>query len=210
MSIDDGIIKFDFSGHSQTNPLGNKEIYELEKFRHKCFNLRLIGEYEEFKVGYGNISIKKDYQKYLNTDNPQFLISGTQTGHLENLTGEHYTRVINYNLETNEIISCGPTLASSESLTHAAIYQANDNINAVIHIHSKEIWLGMLNNEEASTDKDIPYGTIEMANAVMELAKDKDNGVMAMGGHEDGVICYGQNLETAFDLCLNLHQRYNK
>ena len=38
----------------------------------------------------------------------------------------------------------GPIQASSASLTHAAIYQANPDINAVIHVHDRDLWENLL------------------------------------------------------------------
>ncbi len=128
------------------------------------------------------------------------------------LTGEHYTRVVDYDLDRNKICAMGPKReiagASSESLTHAAIYECNDTIKAVIHIHSQSIWQGILNENLCHTAKSIPYGTIEMAMAVKEVLKGKSQGYLAMAGHDEGVITFGQNFKQALVICLKLYKQY--
>ena len=59
--IDDGVIKFSFSEFLETKDLPSNEYLELEEQREKLFSLNLIGEYLPEKIGFGNISIKKDY-----------------------------------------------------------------------------------------------------------------------------------------------------
>ena len=68
-------------------------------------------------------------------DKKGFLITGTQTGEIKNLNREHYTCVTDYNIEKNFIRSEGPIKASSESLTHAMIYELDPAIKVVIHVH---------------------------------------------------------------------------
>ncbi len=208
MSLDEGVIKFDFSDYYQTDSISLKYVNEIEKYRKKLFQLELIGFYQVHQVGYGNISQKFDFCEFRETSRPQFLISGTQTGHLPDLDGSHYTMVLDYDLDKNKISSRGAILPSSESLTHAAIYEVNKSIGAVVHIHHEELWNKMLQNGEAFTAKDIPYGTKQMANAVQELAKTNPGKGFAMAGHDDGIVTYGQNLEIAFERCLELYNKY--
>ena len=56
----------------------------------------------------------------------------------------------------------GASQASSESLTHAAIYEMDDGIHAVVHVHDPELWQH-LKNTFPTTDPDAAYGTPEMA-----------------------------------------------
>jgi len=174
--IDDGIIKYDRSNFTQCGPIVLVEYSELEEWRKKLFDLELIGEYKEERIGYGNLSTVQDYRIYHATTNTQFLITGTQTGRYKNLDGRFYTRVLDYDISKLKIKVMGPLEASSESLTHAAIYAANSNITAIFHIHSKAIWEGMIRDQDSFTAKDIPYGTVEMAKATQECVKGKNAG----------------------------------
>lgn len=204
MSIDEGIIKFN-QQLQITEPLSDAFIASLNETRTILFTLKLIGEYSELKIGYGNLSLRDA----VTTKNEHaFIISGSQTGHLPILDGRHYCKVVDFDLSQNRIFSKGPIEASSESLTHGAIYECSPNIQAVIHIHCREIWQGMLADDLPQTAADIPYGTLEMANAVKHVIADSTSGCLAMAGHEDGVICYAENLGKALTLCQELYARY--
>lgn len=206
--IDDGVIKYDRSNFSQCPPLETTEYSALELWRKKLYALNLIGEYVEEKVGFGNISERKDYSKFFESIVPQFVITGTQTGKYSDLDGNHYTRVLDYQIDLLKIKMMGPIEASSEALTHAAIYAFNKNIKAIFHIHSKEIWTGMINDQTDHTCKSIPYGTVEMARATENCIAKKDFGSFSMHGHEDGVVAYGRSLEEAGEIILGLYQKY--
>ena len=56
--------------------LANSEIMELNSFRNKFYDLKMIGEGND-GIGYGNISLR--YK------NDQFIISGATTGKIKNL-----------------------------------------------------------------------------------------------------------------------------
>lgn len=206
--IDDGIIKYDRSNFSQCSPLDESEYLLLEEWRRQLYQMELIGEYAQANVGYGNMSGILDYNSFHSSLNPQFIITGTQTGKYSTLNGSHYTRVLDYSINTLKIHMMGVIEASSEALTHAAIYEANSNIKAVFHIHSKEIWEKMIADKSDFTDQSIPYGTLEMARATQECIKGKDFGVFCMHGHEDGIVIYGRSLNEAGELTKELYNKY--
>ena len=132
--IDDGVIKYDRSNFSLSGPLEAFEYQELEYWRNKLFKIGLIGEYPAEKIGFGNMSTVKDYSQFTKSIHPQFIITGTQTGKYSELSGSHYTRVLDYNINKLQIKMMGCIEASSEALTHAAIYESNDKIKAVLDI----------------------------------------------------------------------------
>ncbi|MBD65053.1 MAG: rRNA adenine methyltransferase [Halobacteriovoraceae bacterium] len=206
--IDDGVIKFSFKKFQETPPLSEDEFQEIESCRKILFQKNLIGEYLPEKIGFGNISIKKDYSQYQKTKNPQFVITGTQTGGIESLSGQYYTRVVDFDLEQQNLTCAGPIKASSESLTHGAIYLADENIAAIVHIHSEKIWNEMLKANYPKTSKDTPYGTLEMAQEVQDLIEKHNAKNIVMEGHQDGVICIGSTIEEACLGALSLHERF--
>ncbi len=202
-NIDDGVIKFDLSLHRETEPLSLDIFQEIERARSSLYAIKLIGEYPIEKVGYGNLSIRC-------LDTPSnFVISGTQTGAIENLSGEHYCIVTNCNFSTNQIESYGPIAPSSESLTHGAIYLANDKINCVLHIHHTDMWNNMINDNFLSTSQEIPYGTLEMAQATMEIAKKHTHGSFVMKGHQDGIVTFSTSIEKALKEVHLIYQKYS-
>jgi ribulose-5-phosphate 4-epimerase/fuculose-1-phosphate aldolase len=206
--IDDGIIKYDRSNFTQCGPINLVEYSDLEYWRKKLFKLNLIGEYPDLHVGFGNISVIKNYSHFYQSPLPQFIITGTQTGKYSDLDGRFYTRVLNYDINNLKIEMLGPIEASSEALTHAAIYAHNKNIKAIFHIHSAKIWNGMIKDKTNFTCKSIPYGTVEMARATERCIDQKDFGSFCMHGHEDGVVSYGRSLDEAGQLILELYNRY--
>jgi ribulose-5-phosphate 4-epimerase/fuculose-1-phosphate aldolase len=206
--IDDGVIKYDRSQFELSNALNDDEFRELEKWRKTLYNLKLIGEYLPERIGYGNLSQKFDYSEQHSSEKPQFLITGTQTGSLPELNGEGYTRVLDFSFEKWSVKVKGPLEASSEALTHAAIYQAHEKIKCVFHIHDKNIWQAMKDNNYASTPASIPYGTKEMADSVIACVGSTTQGLIVMKGHEDGVISYASTLDQAGKLLLGVYDKF--
>jgi ribulose-5-phosphate 4-epimerase/fuculose-1-phosphate aldolase len=206
--IDDGVIKYDRTNFSHCEALLLDEYRELEYWRKKLYQLNLIGEYPEVGIGFGNMSMIQDYTNFTESAHPQFVITGTQTGKYTDLNGCQYTRVLDYDIDRLKIKMMGAVEASSEALTHAAIYVSNPNIKAVFHIHSTEIWKKMIGDQSPYTDAAIPYGTVEMAHATQACIKGHDSGVFCMHGHEDGVVIYGTSLEETGELTLRLYKKY--
>jgi L-ribulose-5-phosphate 4-epimerase len=158
--------------------------------------LNLIGQnpHRYNGYGFGNISQR------LTTPDLQFMISGTQTGHLNVLKRQDYCLITQASPQVNTIISTGETKPSSEALTHASVYLQNPQIQAVIHVHCPEIWQHTQALSLAHTAVNVAYGTPEMANAVTQLFKSegwRETAVFSMLGHEDGVIAFGDSLSQA-------------
>jgi ribulose-5-phosphate 4-epimerase/fuculose-1-phosphate aldolase len=207
--IDDGVIKYDRSNFTYCDRISEIECRDLEYQRKKLYHENLIGECPIHKVGFGNISVKYDLQQYHSTTNPQFIITGTQTGKFSELNSTQYTRVIDFDIENLKLHSMGALEASSEALTHAAIYLSNPQIGGIVHVHSSSIWNGIITNTQFTTSKNIPYGTKEMAHAVMAFSKNHHTGYFAMKGHEDGVVAFAPTIEEATVITLQLHHQYS-
>ncbi len=195
---DEGVIKFKFTLKRAPAPEAT-QIINLEKWRALYFKLGLIGEYPEEKIGYGNLSCR------LNSKN--FLITGSQTGHLAHLQAHHYTKVIDCDLKKGSVTAEGLIPPSSESLTHFGIYQANSNINAVFHVHHSELWKLMLNGNYDFISEDVAYGTMGMADAAAKLLESKSSGIFVMKGHEDGIVSYGASPEEAGKNILDVYRK---
>ncbi len=190
-----GSIKFHCSW-MQAAPVDEKTIIEINRWRNILFNHKLIGVYPN-GIGYGNISIR--------LAGNEFLISGTSTGHLENLTNNHYSIVTAYSFMENTVTCKGPIKASAESLTHAAVYEMGLHSQAIIHVHNKLIW-DKLFNKVPTTSPKVEYGTPEMALEMKRLFNTTDlfeKKILVMGGHEGGVISFGKDLNEAGDLILS-------
>lgn len=201
MPQSEGVIRYRLDYRPGQLPSG-ADLAGLFRCFKRCREQGLIGRdpgrYDGF--AYGNISVRADRG---------FVISGTQTGGNTVLTRADLAWVQEFDPAHNRLRAAGPARPSSEAMTHGQIYQALPTATAVVHAHSVAIWrraeaLGLpLSAPEAG------YGTPEMAAEVRRLlaSQRSDCGGLAMGGHEDGVLVYAADMDTACDLMLDLLAR---
>jgi hypothetical protein len=191
---DEGVIKFECVWHPGNGPQPS-EIAALDAWRCRFFEMGLVGVSAD-GVGYGNLSVR------IGTTHT-FWITGSGTGALPKLSPAHYTRVIDALAERNRVVCEGPVQASSESMTHAVLYATLLDTQVVIHVHSAPLWRSFVHRLPTTAD-DIPYGTPAMCRAVAELGATAKNGVIVMGGHEDGLIAFGTAADEAGNRLLEL------
>ena len=198
----EGAIKFNCIWEKGEIHLCKETYSHIESARAKIYALGLIGMYPN-GIGFGNISVRGD-------DEGTFIISGSATGGLVTLKQSDYALVTDYNISENTIEYTGLTQASSESLTHAAIYQSRPEVGAVVHIHCLWLWKKLLTTYPA-TSSDIEYGTPAMADAVGKLASEinsRDEKIIVMGGHQEGILVFGTTLVEATVQVFNIYNRY--
>ena len=185
-------IKFNCEWH-EAQPLAPNDVEELIRYRDSFRRLNVIGV---DKTGncYGNVSKR--------ISGLEFMITGSTTAYIPRIYAGHITTVKSYNLEKNTIVCEGPVRASSESLTHAAIYQASPEVNGVIHIHSADLWDSLL-DKVPTTVQGVDYGTPEMAFEFIRILLDgPSKGMVVMGGHKDGIMSFGKDLPEAASILL--------
>ncbi len=191
-----GVIKFNCNW-IKAQPISPDLLIALNVWRTRMHKLGFIGVNNE-EIGYGNMSIR--------LSGNQFIITGSATGKIKVLSNKHYTKVVNYDLDKNSLTAEGPILASSESLTHAVIYECDKNVNAIIHIHNSKMW-NQLMNKVPTTNKDVEYGTPAMAMEMKRLYKEtnlRNEKILVMAGHQDGIISFGKDLNEAGNQLLKL------
>lgn len=192
--IDEGYIKFNLNWSEQ--PLSISVPSELMAWRDRLYELKQIGYDAGLRVGYGNISVKTA---------AGILISGTQTGKIYPIREEHFTLVTEYDLRRNKVVCAGPIKASSESMTHGAVYDADPEIKAIVHVHNWDLWR-TLKGKVPTTAEDVPYGTPAMAEEIIRLFEEtrvKEEKIIVMAGHKEGIITFGKNLTEAGNVLLN-------
>jgi hypothetical protein len=194
---DEGVIKFECVWRPGDGP-SPSEIAVLDAWRCRCFEMGLVGVSAD-GVGYGNLSVRIGTTR-------TFWITGSGTGALAKLSPAHYARVLDASPERNRVVCEGPVSASSESMTHAVLYAALPDTQVVIHVHSASLWRSYVHRLPTTAD-DIPYGTPAMCHAVAELSAIAKNGVIVMGGHEDGLIAFGSTADEAGNRLLQLLSR---
>ena len=178
-----------------------EDILGMNDFRIILCRLGLIGVASD-GVAFGNISIRQG-------NSSSFVISGTQTGGKAELAPQQYTLVTSYDFEKNTVTCHGSIMASSESLTHAAVYESDLEIGAVVHVHCPLFWktgFGVF----PTTRCDAEYGTPLMAGEIKRLFMESSPyrpEAIVMGGHREGVLFFSENL---LDLRLKMERLFLK
>ncbi len=202
MQQEEGYIKFN-ANWTPTLAFPNNDISNLNNWRQRLYDLDFLGAYPD-GIGYGNVSQR--------ATKDTFFISGSKTGNLNDLTAEHYSKVMDFDIAQNEIHCKGPIIASSESMSHAVIYQELDWVKAVFHVHDYDLWKTVL-HKIPTTDVAAEYGTPEMAEEITRLIREsnvRETKVLAMAGHREGLIAFGKTLEEAGTILLQLKEANTK
>jgi hypothetical protein len=200
MPQNEGVIKFDLQ-YEPGPPPAAEVLRELNAWRRILWLLGLTGQdparYDGF--AYGNVSARLGPGEQAGERRP-FVISGTQTGGLPELGRQHYALVTSCNPARNRVTAEGPIRPSSEALTHGALYALDARLGCVLHVHSPLLWQRAVALGLPVTSPTAAYGTRAMAEEVARLYADMEvrrNGVIAMGGHEDGLVSFGSSVQRA-------------
>lgn len=199
MPEQEGVIKYqlDFTV-AAAHPYA--AVREVNAWRKMLYMTELIGQnpnrYDGY--GYGNISQRVPPFDQIETERA-FIISGTQTGHLADLTEQHYSTVLECYPDENRLVSAGPMKPSSEALTHGTVYALDATARCVMHAHSPSLWeqanrLGIPTTRATAT-----YGSPEMSAEIRRLFRETDlldRRIFVMLGHVDGVVAFGPTVEA--------------
>jgi ribulose-5-phosphate 4-epimerase/fuculose-1-phosphate aldolase len=196
---EEGYIKFQCDWEQKSFTFAKKNLRHINEWRKKLYSLELVGV-DENGIGFGNLSLREE-------NSNRFYITGSETGKHQDLTKDHYARVLDYDIDKNYIKCVGKVRASSESLTHAAVYEADPAFRGVIHIHHERLWK-LLKNKIPTTDPEVEYGTPEMAHEIKRLMEQRDvriEKIVVMGGHKEGIITFGHDLDEAGEVLLKYY-----
>jgi ribulose-5-phosphate 4-epimerase/fuculose-1-phosphate aldolase len=174
---------------------------ELNRVRRRLIDLGLMGV-DSNGIGFGNLSVRDG-------ETNSFYITGSGTGGMEELKLEHCAKVTAFDFGRNWLRCEGSTIASSESLTHAAVYESDPSAAAAIHGHDLELWAALL-DQVPTTGRGVEYGTPAMAGEVRRLFKMTDvksRKIFVMAGHEGGVVAFGKDLADAFGVVTGSRNR---
>jgi hypothetical protein len=150
-------------------------------------------------AAYGNVSVRVG-RPSAGLGRRAFLITGTQTSGKRQLGLDDFALVERYDFDRNRVSSRGRSRPSSESMTHGAAYDLGPHVRCVLHAHSPVLWQRAGELRLPRTEPSVPYGTPEMAREVQRLYRDgifAERRILAMGGHEDGILVFGTTLEEA-------------
>jgi hypothetical protein len=193
----EGVVKYRLEYAPSPLPDG-ADLDGLFAWFRKCREKDLIGRDPRRYGGYafGNISVRAGHG---------FVISGTQTGGLDALTPEQLAWVRDFDIDANRLQAGGAMRPSSEAMSHGQVYRALPATGAVIHVHSPELWSCAEAMGLPMTPPSAAYGTPAMAAAVEGLLRRNPGhtGLFAMGGHEDGIVAYGCDIDRAGELLMH-------
>jgi ribulose-5-phosphate 4-epimerase/fuculose-1-phosphate aldolase len=168
---------------------------ELNSVRLKLIDLGMVG-IDANGIGFGNLSVRDGASL-------RFYITGSSTEGIADLTPADFSWVVSHDFSRNWLRCKGARIASSESLTHAAVYESDPDARAVIHVHDLELWKALLKKKKVpATPHGIAYGTREMAQAVQRLFQItdvKDRKIFVMTAHDGGLVTFGRTITGAFD-----------
>ena len=170
---------------------------ELNKYRRKLLDLGMMGVGAN-GIGFGNLSVRDG-------TTARFYITSSATAGIVEPTPADYAKVVAYDFAKNWLRCEGSRVASSESLTHAAVYESDPTAHAVIHCHDMNLWSALL-DKAPTTPKRVEYGTAEMAYAaqrLFEVTDVKTRKIFVMAAHDRGLVTFGKNLQGAFRILMS-------
>jgi len=201
--IREGVIQFAAVHTTGTlDPRLQDEARTLIGWRNLLFALGIIGEdplrYDG--VGFGNASVRVPPFRGPRGQESAFLITATQTGKKPRLDTGDLALVESWDLKKNRVVSRGTALPSSESMTHGAVYDVVAGARAVLHVHAPALFTKARALALPTTPAHVGYGTPAMAHEVARLWREdqlQQTRVFAMGGHEDGIVAFGNDVDDA-------------
>lgn len=204
----EGVLKFFADHRHEPLPAGRygELACRLVAWREILSRTGLIGQ-EAGRYGgygYGNLSARVGAPS-AGRGRRAFLITGTQTSGKPAVGLGDLCVVESWDRQANRVSSRGVVLPSSESMTHGAVYDLGPHIRFVFHGHSPVLWRRAEALRLPVSASRIAYGTPEMAREVERLYRTStlpELQILAMGGHEDGIVVFGRTAEEAGQVLL--------
>lgn len=193
---DEGYVKYRCL-HTPGPAPAHPDLAALDALRTALFDAGLLGMRPD-GVGFGNVSVRGAGEC--------FVITATGTGGARVLGPEGYCLVTAFDEVANQVRSVGPRQASSEAMSHGAVYRADPSAHCVAHVHSRALFDRLLAAGAMATPSDAAFGTPDMARALADLVCRRRGraGVMVMRGHDEGLMAYGPDIPAVAALLRQL------
>ncbi|MEQ8857120.1 MAG: class II aldolase/adducin family protein [Pseudomonadales bacterium] len=186
----EGTIRFAYGLEHPDGPVADPEQFlALRGWRTVLRRLGLLGQDagRYGGLGFGNLSARDPQQP------EQFVITASQTAGTPAFEDADLVRIVAGNTARFWVDALGHQPPSSETLTHAMVYQADASVGWVLHGHSPDIWQRAEELALPATAADVPYGSPAMVDAVAGLLAAHPGRplVFVTLGHRDGVFGCG-------------------
>lgn len=155
----------------------DQRVGELVEWCHRLARLGLVGD------TVGNLSFRSSHG---------FIINRT-AGDLGKITREEFVEVLKTDIFNRELTVAGAYEPSSESMMHAAFYEARPDVNAVFHGHSQRLLDKASTLRVPVTEKEQPYGTPELAAEILKILEWQK--ILVMRNH--GFVAVGRTMAEA-------------
>ena len=190
-----GGVKFRTEFLSAAAP-SDRRLGELKAWCSDFHKRNFAPPYGEFSQG--NLSFR------IRPGEMAFIISGSQVGWKDRLADDRFVTVHGCDMEKGIVSASGTRDPSSESMLHFAIYRARNDVQAVFHGHSPEILRCVDRPPDIpETREKHSYGSIELAQSVIEVLGDADFVIMK----RHGFISLGKTMEEAGRRAIEVHNR---
>jgi L-fuculose-phosphate aldolase len=166
----------------------NEKIKELVKWCNRFAKLGLSPKYGDGSAG--NLSFRTE---------KGFIITGSRTD-FSAIKENEFTEVLECNADKKEVCVIGLKEPSSEAFLHFSVYKERKDVNAVFHVHDNAVLKANLNLP--TTEKEQPYGTLELVNEVLKVLD--NNNYIVIKNH--GVLALGKTIEEAGELAVSKHE----
>jgi ribulose-5-phosphate 4-epimerase/fuculose-1-phosphate aldolase len=134
---------------------------------------------------YGNLSFR--------IERNSFIITGTCIGLKDTLGNDCFVEIHDCNATTKEILVTGTRPPSSETFMHYLIYQNRPDVQAIFHGHNQLITENAASLSIPETAKEVPYGTVELAESVLSILS--SNTFFVIKAH--GFVSLGKDMAEA-------------
>ncbi len=154
-------------------------------------NCNLLRQHGMTHQNAGNISIRHNGGLIITS-------SGSNLGSIER---DDIVDVRKCSIKKSVVEYMGPNVPSSETFMHSMIFQCKPDINAIVHVHDPET-LTRAAAEIGTTEKEVPYGTLELACMACNTFLKADK-IIVLRNH--GYVAVGLDLNEAVDLVISTH-----
>ncbi|MCK9613794.1 MAG: class II aldolase/adducin family protein [Bacteroidales bacterium] len=180
-------IKFETVFLQKKEP-GHQLLEELKKWCALFHEKNLAPPYPG--GSFGNLSFR--------TENDTFIITGTCIGLKNTLENSCFVEVVTCNRSEKKVYVNGLLAPSSESFMHDEIYKNRPDVGAIFHGHHSLITQNALLLGIPETKEKTPYGTIALADSILEIIKNNNFVVIK----EHGFVSVADNIQKAGELTL--------